>query len=575
MKYSIKKVHLILILTTFLFCNSIAFSKDITDKYSQKSISSYLSGIISANQDYTADAFEHLNQVQSLKNIHHNFNIEFIHTLILLQKFKKAFNFSQDLWKEDDFFYEVDLLLGLESFINKDYTKAKKHFRRLNKTIKYNLPIEDFLGNALISWTHASENNKESSYNFTNKIPNRYENLKKIQKSFLNCHFNSPGTKDAFNKLIEDEEYSFSRYNFFLANYLLSINDKKEAKKVILEARSKDNSNLLIQQTEDFILSNNLKKIKKIFDCKNPKDVIAEIFYIVANLYSSQKDYKLSNFYLQISLFLNSKFAPNKTLLAENFFYLKKYDLSKKTYNSLKSIGPVYSWYSSKNMDLILSYDSNNNEENFYPSILEKEFKSLSNPNFIHYYELANFYKDYEHYEESIKYYSIALEKLKEDHFLVPKILDRRGTSYERMGDWKNAEKDLLKSLEMIPDQPHVLNYLAYSWIEKRKNIDKALKMLQKANQLRENDGYIIDSLGWAHYVSENYEDAEKFLQRAVELMPLDPVINDHFGDTLWMLNKNIQARYLWKYVLNLDETEQQLKEKVKKKLIFGITKNL
>ena len=99
--------------------------------------------------------------------------------------------------------------------------------------------------------------------------------------------------------------------------------------------------------------------------------------------------------------------------------------------------------------------------------------------------------------------------------------------------------------------------------------------MLKRANRLKENDGYIIDSLGWAHYVNKNYVDAKRFLQRAVELMPLDPVINDHYADALWMLNKNIQARYLWKYVLNLDETEPKLKENVSKKLIFGITKNL
>ena len=81
--------------------------------------------------------------------------------------------------------------------------------------------------------------------------------------------------------------------------------------------------------------------------------------------------------------------------------------------------------------------------------------------------------------------------------------------------------------------------------------------------------------MGWAHYADNNYLEAEKFLQKAVELMPLDPVINDHYADVLWMLNKNIQARYLWKYVLNLNETEQELKENVKKKLIFGIAKNL
>ena len=169
----------------------------------------------------------------------------------------------------------------------------------------------------------------------------------------------------------------------------------------------------------------------------------------------------------------------------------------------------------------------------------------------------------------------MALNEIKKDHSLVPKILDRRGTSFERIGDWENAEKDLIKSLEILPDQAHVLNYLAYSWIDKGINLDEGLEMLKKANQIRKEDGYIIDSLGWAYYAKKNYTEAEFFLQRAVELLPNDPIINDHYADTLWMLNKNIQARYVWKYVLKLDNTEQKLKDTISKKLILGITKKL
>jgi len=101
------------------------------------------------------------------------------------------------------------------------------------------------------------------------------------------------------------------------------------------------------------------------------------------------------------------------------------------------------------------------------------------------------------------------------------------------------------------------------------------LEMLKKATELRKNDGYIIDSLGWAYYAKKNYVEAEKYLQRAVELLPQDPIINDHYADTLWMLKKNVQARYFWNYVLTLDKTEQSLKNLVNKKLIFGINQKL
>ena len=568
MRYFIKNIYFILLLITILFLDTETFGKDSKVKYSRNNISNYLSGIVSVNQDYTNAAFKYLNKVQSLKNDHSNFNVQFIRTLILLEKFEQAFAFSKDVWLEDEYFFETDLLLGLESFIKKDYLNAEKHFERLNKISRYNLLFEDFLGNILIAWIKASENNKEDSFKFLDKVPERYHNLKKIQNSFLQCYFDTSKTQIAFEQLMNNEDSDFSRYNFFFANYLLFKNKNIEAEKVINLSRKTHKSNLLIKQTENFILTGNSKKIKKLFNCKNPVDVIAEIFYVIANIYSTEKNYQLSNFYLKISFFLNNKFTPNKTLLAENFFYQQKYELSKKIYNSLKSIGPVYSWYASINLAIILS-DIEDKEYAVFD--LEDEFNLLLNPDLEHNYELANFFKDREYYQESIKYYSLALQNIKQDHFLFSKILDRRGTSYERLGDWDNAEKDLKESLRILPDQPHVLNYLGYSWIDRGINIDKALEMIIRANELKKNDGYITDSLGWAFYVKKNYLDAEKFLQRAVEILPLDPIINDHYADTLWMLNKHIQARYFWKHVLGLDTVEQKLKDNVSKKLIFGI----
>ena len=138
-------------------------------------------------------------------------------------------------------------------------------------------------------------------------------------------------------------------------------------------------------------------------------------------MYASERDYKLSNFYLKISLFLNKKFLPNKALLAENFYYQKQNALSKNIYHSLKSIGTVYSWHASKNIATIL-LDSKGKK--YAVKNLEDEFNLLSHPNFEHYYELANFYKENEYYKESIKYYSLALNEIEKDHVLFPKLLD-------------------------------------------------------------------------------------------------------------------------------------------------------
>ena len=123
---------------------------------------------------------------------------------------------------------------------------------------------------------------------------------------------------------------------------------------------------------------------------------------------------------IQISYFLNKEFLTNKALLAENFYYQRKLASSKNIYNSLKSIGPVYSWYASKSIASILIKEKGIEES---VKFIEKEFNSLSDPNFEHYYELANFYKDNQYYEKSVKYYSLALKEINEDHFLFPKML--------------------------------------------------------------------------------------------------------------------------------------------------------
>ena len=571
MKILINKIYIVLILIFALFMQSESFGRDNNVQYTRKNISNYFLGVIYASKGNNNKAFKHLKKVQSIKGVHSNFNLEFIRTLVLLEKFEEAITFSRDIWIENEFFFEADLLLGLDSFLNKDYKSAEKYFERLNAISRYNIFFDDFIGNVLIAWSKASQNKKEDSFLFLEKIPSRYQHLTKLQNIFLNCHFNSTKTKKLFEDLIKNENYNFSRYNFFLANYLISNNKVSDAREIIKNARNEYSSNLLIKQAEIF-LDQEKEKIINYYDCKNPRDSMAEFFYVIANLYSSEQEYQLSNFYLKISFLLNDKFLTNKALLAENFFYQKKNKQSKNIYSSLKSVGAAYSWHASQNIAEILLETKG---KQYAIDSFRKEFDLLEEPNFEHYYDLANFYKQNEYYKESIKYYSLILKKIKRDHFLFPKVLDRRGTSYERLGDWDNAEKDLLQTLEILPDQPHVLNYLAYSWIDRGINLDKGLEMLKKAAQLRENDGYIIDSLGWAYYAKENYIEAEKYLQKAVELLPSDPVINDHYADALWMLNKNIQARHFWKYVLKLDETEQDLKDSVNKKLIFGINKQL
>ena len=203
--------------------------------------------------------------------------------------------------------------------------------------------------------------------------------------------------------------------------------------------------------------------------------------------------------------------------------------------------------------------------------LLTKSYNDLSQKGVYETFDYAEFLKNNEEFINSIKYYSEILKKIDNEHPLFPEVTDSRGVSYERTGEWDNAEKDLLSSLEASPNQAYVINYLAYSWIEQGVNIEKSLKMLEKANQLKSNDPYIIDSLGWALFKLKRFEESKEYLQLALRLMPADPIVNDHYGDVLWKNGNKLQARYYWNNVLQLENTEKDLKDKVKEKLVKGL----
>jgi len=568
MKYLFKARTFTFFLLIFLFYSSFSWSKNTNLIYSEKNISNYFSGIISINENNTSQAFNFLKKTQLLQDEHSEFNEQFLRTLILLGKFNEAFDYINNLSSESADFFEANLFSGLNHFVKKDYLNAEKYFKKLKQSYIGDYYIEDYFVVFLNSIVKVSQNNLSGSLQMLETIPDSLDNLKKMQEALIHCHFDSPNTISLFEKLIKNKESIYPRHNFFLANHHLYKNNIKEAEHVISRSYNEFASNMLIRQSYDFMIKKSFKEIKKFFDCKDPKDLMSEFFYVIANLYSAQENYSLSNFYLKISIYLNENFYSNRTLLAENYLSQSNNEEAKEMLYSVKKIGSVYSWYANKRIAYIISLKENKKKGAKY---LENEIKKIKNPNFHNYHDLGNFFKSGTNYEKSIKYYSLALKKIDENHKLRPKILHKRGTSYERLGIWDKAEKDFKKSLELKPDQPYVLNYLAYSWLEKRVNLEESLEMLKKADFLKQNDGYIIDSLGWGFYLNNDYVEAERLLRRAVELMPTEPVIIDHYADILWKLNKNIQARYFWKQAQNLESSDKEFIDTIGKKIIFGL----
>jgi len=174
-------------------------------------------------------------------------------------------------------------------------------------------------------------------------------------------------------------------------------------------------------------------------------------------------------------------------------------------------------------------------------------------------YRIGNLLRTQERFAEAADAYDRAGERIEMAERHHWSLFYFRGISLERDGQWKRAEEDFLKALELEPEQPYVMNYLAYSWIEQKTRLDEAKQMLVRAVELRPTDGYIVDSLGWVYYRLGNYDDAVVHLERAVELRPQDPVINDHLGDAYWRVGRRQEARFQWRRALSFDPESDQV----------------
>ncbi|MEZ5847772.1 MAG: tetratricopeptide repeat protein [Geminicoccaceae bacterium] len=175
-----------------------------------------------------------------------------------------------------------------------------------------------------------------------------------------------------------------------------------------------------------------------------------------------------------------------------------------------------------------------------------------------------------ERYAEAEVAYSEAISRIREMGPDNWRLLYARGITYERTDRWELAEADFLAALDLEPEQPFVLNYLGYSWVDKGLNLDRATDMLHRAVELRPKDGFIVDSLGWAFFRLGRFEDAVVNLERAVELQPDDPVINDHLGDAYWRVGRQREARFQWERTLIFDPEEGEA-GKIRLKLEEGL----
>ena len=553
-------LKLFFIIVTLLY-QSIAYSKvTVNNEFNHKYLSNYLSALLSYDKHNNDLALEYFNSSKNLLNEHDKFLKKYIFSLVADGQISKAIKHIQySKNKNNSNFFEANFLLVLDSLNKKNFVKTSKLLTNL-KAFQQNGTYEFIIYETLKSY------NKLFLDGIIESPNQNFNKLRLITTAFQNCYLNSNKTNSHFINLINSEEGDYSRYLFF---YLTKLIKNKDYDSAIQIASTIDplTSDLLIAQTKKWIDQSNFKKLKKHFSCKQEADILAEFFFLISNLYSSQGEYEKSNFFLNISNYLNPKFYFNLSLLAENYFVNSNFDLAKKVLEKFDEEDEIYNWYKIKKKAQIIAKQKNENQS---LKFMEKKLLEFKNPSTRIIFDMANMYKNYKKYEKAIEYYSIVLSQIEENSEAYADILYRRGGSYERLGQYQKSDSDLLLSLEIIPEDPYVTNYLAYSWLERNYKIQEAIQMLERAYEQKKNDPYIIDSIGWGYYLNGDYAKAEKYLKQAIQLMPNDPIVNDHYGDILWKLDRKLQARYFWESVLNFKTTEDDIKKNILKKLLKG-----
>ena len=549
-------VILLAVYQTPVYSKSASFNE-----FNSRDLSNYFSGIIAFENKNNSDALKFFNSSRILLKKHDAYLSRYVYSLAHESNVAQAINVVKNSSNKNNAdFFDAYLLLIIDGLKKNNLEQAEKYLNLSSKfqnQNRFNLVIIETL--------------REYLYTFKNKkLPSNkknFGNISIINQAFQNCYLNKSSARSSFVNLINNPEGDYSRYMFFYINYLIENNQIDEAK-LVANKIEYISSTLLLSQSKSWVENKNFKEFNKIFSCKNYNDIIGEFLFLISNLYSSQDDIKKSNFYLNLSNYLNPKFILNSTLIAENFYLNKEYEKAKKVLKKIDKKYEFYYWFRiKKEAQIIIKEDGYDKGIAFISS----KFSKIKEPNAKMVFDIANFYKNSKNYEEAIRYYTSLISSFENDSEIKSDILYRRGGSYERLGQYEKADEDLINSLKINPDDAYVLNYLAYSWLERDVKIEEAMEMLKKAYSLRKNDPYITDSIGWAYYLINNYVEAEKYIKRAVELMPEDPTVNDHYGDILWKLNRNIQARYFWNYVLDLDETDDDLKKIINTKIIDGL----
>ena len=402
------------------------------------------------------------------------------------------------------------------------------------------------------------------------------------------------GAIESIDKLQGAEWYAL--FKDLHAGLILDLaGKKKDAGKRLERAHKLDASALRLVESYGSWLSRNAKtedavKVFKAFDAQVPRHPLiveaveslergkqlgplvdspqtgaAEVLYGLGAALGRRGGEDLGLVYLQLALYL----APHQSLallsLADLYEQMKNPQLAIKVYERVTQNSPLR-----RNSDIQLAVNLDTLDRTDEAKQRLQKLITDRPQDMDAIMALGNILRGRKAFDECATVYSKGIATIANPERPNWLIFYFRGICNERAKKWQLAEADLQQALKLYPDQPHVLNYLGYSWIDQGVNLDEGMRMIRRAVEQRPDDGYIVDSLGWAYYRVGNYEEAVKHLERAVELRPDDPTINDHLGDAYWKTGRTLEAQFQWSHARDLKPEPEDL-EKIKQKLASGL----
>ncbi len=471
--------------------------------------------------------------------------------------FKEALNLARKLYASESGHKVANFFLGISEFGKKRYGRADRHFKAGGKG-----PIMDLTANLARAWIDLARGRTSKAIKFASKPATpQTEAIELLHRAMIaDLAGRRSVARTAYEALRAKSPRNMRAAEAF-ARHAAFGGDKELALDILKPHLATANPNPLLKSLHDEIVAGK----KPALLVSTPQEGVAEVFQGIGEALSGDGVADAGQVYLQLALFVRPEFTVAQYTLGELYDQLKSYEQAAESFAQIPRSSPLW-----LNAQLRRSYDLSSLKRIDEAKDLLKEVIQVFPDDMRPYYTLGNMLRGNKEYREAVTYYTQALERLgrpDKAHWLV---YYARGVCYERLKNWPKAEADLKKALELDSNQELTLNYLGYSWVDQNLNVKQAMELIRRAVKLRPNDGYFIDSLGWAYYRQENFALAVKHLERAVELKPDDPVINDHLGDAYWHVGRKLEAHYQWKQALDLKpEPEDALR--IKKKLKTGL----